>query len=98
MIRGSATVEYVDGRTASVVLRPIDFSRAERWLTSRGLIVDPEKPTANVTNVLLTIHSALAREHQIDGLGFEPWAESVADVIELDVVAADPTPKGTSVE
>ena len=91
MIKGKGSVDYADGRRVEFVLFPIDLSRAERWLASHGLALNVDEPAkVATTHALLMAHAALQRAGDVNGLGFEPWADTVLDV-NLQLVPADPT-------
>jgi len=96
VIKGKGSVDYADGRHVDFVLFPIDLSRAERWLATHGLALDLDQPgKVATTHALLMAHAALQRAGDVNGLGFEPWADTVLDV-DLALVPADPTEAGNS--
>jgi hypothetical protein len=96
VIKGSGAVTYQGGERGEFLIFPIDVSRSERWLASHGLPIELDNPgKVGMTNALLIAHSALKRQGSVNGLGFEPWADTVLDV-DLSLEVVPPTQPGIS--
>lgn len=87
MIRGSGTVEFEDGRQLELRIFPNDLGRFERWALAHKQPTDPGVQPQ--TWAMFLLWSAATRYGATE-LGFEPWADTVAD-FDLELEAADPT-------
>lgn len=90
MNRSRGRIVYLDGTEAEFATIPADTARAGRWLTLHGMPLDPEAPAKTPDFGLLVAFNALQRQKDVNGIGYEPWLDTVAE-IELTVEEVPPT-------
>ena len=86
---------YADERRVEIDSTPIDYMRWDRWRAKRKESAVPGD--APFTFELYIAYTVLVRRGELDGLAFEPWCESVAE-LDLEARKPDPTPTEASAE
>jgi hypothetical protein len=95
MVTAHGTLIYGDERRVDIHSTPIDYMHWDRWRAKRKENADPA--SAPFTFELYIAFAVLQRRGELDGLAFEPWCETVAE-LDLELVKPDPTPAEASAE
>ena len=95
MVTAHGTLIYTDGRRVEIHSTPLDYMHWDRWRAKRKEPANPAE--APFTFELYIAFAVLQRVGELDGLAFEPFCESVAE-LDLELVKPDPTPTALSDE
>jgi len=99
VIEFTGTVVYTDGRRETFTGGQVELGRWELYAIGRGIPSKIQDAPQMMLSLVLAYH-ALRREGRLEpeGLGLEPWLDSVRGVENYEATDADPFPTAATVE